>query len=529
MFGVPSQPGSVAELVETESPDMNNKVPLFPIDFLLIVVLAAILRLPYLSLAQFGDPDESWYILGAREVLHGHLPYTSYWEIKPLGSFVLMALSMAAFGPSVEVVRLLGMVCVIMTACLLHLLTRLIFPGNRIPLVAALLYLAFTVALPGTSTMTEILLAPFTAVGVLLLTRAAERDRSTGAATVSLFGVAGLAFGIAIWIKYVPAIPAALTGCIALLAVWQRFGGGITRALSASAMFFFALLLPTIASIGFYAWMGALNVFLDANFGFASRYVVSRTVFTSIHDTTIVVKDAWPLLLTAAAVFLPTGRRFLFAPGRAYLGTLMVAWFIGEILGLLIQGKLFQNHYLLLLPPLCILSAVAIGVYSNALARPSKTALVTSLAAAFVIIGPAVVHLRAVAADLSRPDVPRQIAKTIVSDAKPEDGLFVVNYEVIIYLLAKMPLPSRYAEPYLLVGPAEALVPDDSHAEVHRILGAKPRYIVLNQSWRDSSLSWWDPEMMAFVEATLAQDYTKRKSWVLPTGGGTVALFVRSE
>ena len=534
MSGGLTQPDSAARLASSADTSKVRpaKAALYPTDFLMIVALAVILRLPYLSLAVFGDPDEESFILAARQVLLGHLPYTTYWDHRPLGSTVLMAASMAVFGQSVEVIRLLGMVCVIATASLLYLITRRIFPENRIPLVAALLYVAFTVALPGTSTMNEILLAPFTAAGVLLLARAPERN--TAVALLLAFGAAGLAFGIATWIKYVPAIPAAVTACVALLAVCLQPRFGLARAVGAGTVFVAGLVLPTVISIAFYAWVGALDVFLGANFGFASHYIGDLpdhpygTIFYAIRCLTIVIQDAWPLLLTAAAAFLPAARRHLFAPEQAYLGRLMVAWLIGEMLSVTAETKFYVYHYLLTLPPLCVLSAVAVGVYSNIFARPSKVALVTILAAGFMIIGPAVVHLRAVAADRSRGDVPRAVSRAILSDAKPGDGLFIPNYEAIIYFLTKLPLPTPYADPNLLIGGHASLIPDDPHAEVQRILDTRPKYIVIDQSWRDSGV-YWDPAMMTFVETTLSRYYAERESWVLPEANTSVALFIRSE
>ena len=37
------------------------------------------------------DPDEYAFILSGREVMHGHLPYTTFFDIKPVGSSLLLA------------------------------------------------------------------------------------------------------------------------------------------------------------------------------------------------------------------------------------------------------------------------------------------------------------------------------------------------------------------------------------------------------------------------------------------------------
>ena len=62
-----------------------------------------------------------------------------------------------------------------------------------------------------------------------------------------------------------------------------------------------------------------------------------------------------------------------------------------------------------------------------------------------------------------------------------DPGLFVVNYEPIIYFLAQTGLPTRYAFPVTLIGPHQGLLDVDARAEVERILGARPRFIVINE------------------------------------------------
>ena len=78
--------------------------------------------------------------------------------------------------------------------------------------------------------MNEVLLAPFTALGVAILLSAPEKRGKSG--PVLAFAAAGLAFGTATWIKYVPAIPAALVGGLALIGVVRRPDGGAVRAVA---------------------------------------------------------------------------------------------------------------------------------------------------------------------------------------------------------------------------------------------------------------------------------------------------------
>jgi 4-amino-4-deoxy-L-arabinose transferase-like glycosyltransferase len=190
------------------------------------------------------------------------------------------------------VVRALGLACVVGTAWALYLIARRVWPDRLVALGAAALYVAYSTRISGIATVTEILLAPFTAAGVLLLLVAAARQRA-GRSAAPAWAAAGLSFGIAVWIKYVPAIPAALTGGLLLLAaLLRREQGGLARAIGHGALFSVGLLLPTAASIGVYWWAGALETFWHANFGFAGHYVEMEdhprgVVFQAIRWSTI--------------------------------------------------------------------------------------------------------------------------------------------------------------------------------------------------------------------------------------------------
>ena len=179
------------------------------VDLASIALFAIALRCLTLSTSVI-DVDEGAFVLAAREMTLGHLPYLTFWDHKPLGSTTLIAAALVAFGHSIETVRVLALACVIATAWSLHAIAWRVSPDRLTPLMAASLYIAFSTRLLGLGLMNEILLAPFTAAGVLLLLPAPERRGDLEAAL--RFAAAGLSFGIAVWIKYVPALPAALVG-----------------------------------------------------------------------------------------------------------------------------------------------------------------------------------------------------------------------------------------------------------------------------------------------------------------------------
>lgn len=322
----------------------------------------------------------------------------------------------------------------------------------------------------------------------------------------------------------------------ALAAVLVRRNWDFPRTIGCGALFSAGLLLPTIVSVAVYWWLGAIGAFWDADFGFMGTYLgripdhPRGAVFFATSNTTRVAVQIWPLALISLTVLLPVARRDLFTRAKAYPAMPVVVWRPGEILSVAVQMYFYMSHYALVLPPLCVLSAIAIGVYANCLARPQNVALATSLAVAFLVMGPAVTTIREVAAELTHPDVPREIAKLIASQRAPGDGAFVSNYEPLagVNFLADAPLPTRYAFPPILTGSHETLIPVDAHAEVRRILDARPKFIVLNQSWRDDGETW-NETSMGLIEADAADHYARQAAWKLPENKGPVGLFVRSD
>jgi len=105
--------------------------------------------------------------------------------------------------------------------------------------------------------------------------------------------------------------------------------------------------------------------------------------------------------------------------------------------------------------------------------------------------------------NLGQPDAARRIAATIRDDQEPGPTAWVMsNGPLIIYLEAKIPLPTRFAFAGHLTGNGW-FNPTDQMAEVQRILDSHPTFLVMDRrSWKDVR-----PEVRTLVEATIARDY----------------------
>ena len=502
--------------------------PAWLIDFALIAIFAVALRLPALSISVFNIPsawDEGAFILAAHEVVRGHLPYLTFWDHKPLGSTMIIAAVMSVLGQSLEVARDLALASVIVTAGSLYAIALRVLSDRLTALASALLYVAFSTQLGGIQLMTESLQAVFATGGVLLLLSVPGRRSASG--LLLTFAAAGLAFGIATWIKYVPAVPATLVGGFVLITLLRRPGGQVGRTLALGSVFAAGLLLPTLAGAALYWWNGILDEFLYANFGFAKRYIEHAehprgALVDRVRDASLALVQIWPLVVVAAAAFLPGPLRRLSEPERRWGSAVIGLWLVGELAALALQTKFYDHHFLSVLPPLCLAAAAALRFHASAFAIRQRATAAFALATAFVISIPLAHHVFDTAVARFRPDVPREVARALKERMAPGDQVYVANYAPIIYFLADAPLPTRYAFPGFLVGPR--VLVDDIPAERRRVLDSRPKYIVLNEAWR-YNLAAWDERASSQVEETLAQHYAPQAAWTLPDARGTVRLF----
>ena len=456
------------------------------------------------------DPDESLYLLQAREWLRGGWPYVAVWDMHPVGAPGIIAAALFLFGESIASARLVGALFVAATGFLLFRLVVMARCGRATGLAAGLLYVAHSVLPGGLATNTEILFAPFVVGGFVLALLAArelvERRRVPG---TPLVGAAGLCFGIALWVKQV----AAPEACVAFaglmtLAMWMGrmpVAGVLPRALAFAA----GCALPTALTSLAFALRGELPAFLHANFVAPLRYVAgdadaSRDALVLLRLVLAgLIQMAWLLLAAAASVLaLHRHRRFDL---HAVLVVAALLWFGGATLGVVLPGKFYPHYFLLWLPPLCVAAALGLRelVIRMAPRRPGVALLATvAVIASMPVLGD-LASLGRRGVGLRLPDPPRAAAETVARLVPPGETAFVVNYEPVVYFLARLPLPTRMPLPQHVTGGFGEVIGPEADAELARVLASRPYLMVIYQpDWQRVR-----PGARKAIEAALAEGY----------------------
>lgn len=95
------------------------------------------------------DIDEGMFALMGREVSRGNLPYTTLFDIKPLGIWIITALGNILIGNNLFSVRIIGLLSVSFTSFCTYKISMNATRSTRYSVAAPIIYLAFTTQLTG--------------------------------------------------------------------------------------------------------------------------------------------------------------------------------------------------------------------------------------------------------------------------------------------------------------------------------------------------------------------------------------------
>jgi len=335
-----------------------------------LAVLGLILALPVLAYPL--GRDQGTYANIAQSIRHGGLPYIDMWDVKPPAIYYLYATTFTFFGATSPAVHALDLIFIPLTLIPLYGLTRRLAGADAARWAMLLLpVFYFTETFASLSQSDSLVLLPLT-WAVWATVRAGESPRGTSRA-VWWAALSGGLFALTLWFKHY-FITVALV--VALEHGLWRLGQirGKTRLTLAGV-------LPWCEGIAF--TLGGVAVALPILLYFMQNGVwsemlsISQGVSGYSGQSFASVKALidqfghylafrwlhWGVLLILVGVsvlarFKPDGRL-----------RLMGLWILGGLTFVFIQGKGFDTHWLLLLPPLVMLGAAGLDALIGRLAR----------------------------------------------------------------------------------------------------------------------------------------------------------------
>jgi hypothetical protein len=448
------------------------------IGWLVLAALAFVaLRAPVLSMPLERDEGEYAYI--AWRLLEGEVPYRDGFNQKPPGVFGAYALAIAAFGHSVEGIRLALHLWIAAGAALLFLLVRRLAD----PLSAAAAVLFFAVAtidpkLGALAANTELFMLPPLIGSALCLESALRSGSGRAWLACGALGAAAFAF------KQVAATQALWVCGVALLAAGP---GAPARRLARVAWLALGALAVVLPVVGIFAAVGAAGDLLDAVVLHNVSYAQRRSFAQGLEN--LLGALAWQapslaLLWAAAALGLAApdlGRR-----SRGLLG----GWLVASLAGVAI-GWQFRGHYFVqAVPALAACAGIglaaglrwlgglgAVGVAAAAVGAGLAGVALPTLASREVFGAGSPEQVARAAYGLNPFPEAETIAAHVAAGSEPGESVYVVGSEPQIPFLAARPSATRYIIFYPLTGGYEDSL-ERQRELLAEVEAARPRYVV---------------------------------------------------
>jgi len=496
----------------------------------LLLVTALILRIP--SFFPVGlTPDEGLYMVQAREWLRGGWPYIAVWDMHPIGAPALFAATFALLGESLFSIRLLGVFSVTATAAALILVARAAGGSRNIGLAAGLLYTGQSMLLNGLSTNTEILFAPLVALSMAAALRTCHRLLQGGAPpNWRDMLLMGLPIGFALLLKSVVVMEGSAAFLLVLLVAWRCNALTLPRVLWLALCYAVICAAPILLAGLPYLLQGQFGAYAYPNFIVPFHYIsegASRTA--ALRQTALaLLGTGWAFALTAVALLTlgwrPRAQRRPAGTGLLLLGSAF--WFAAATAGIVVLDKFYDHYFLTWLPPLSLAGAIGARQLARSM-RPARARLAFALVVLAATLSPwSTAISERVLTGFGLRNPPSEVAQGVAAVIQPGDPIYVVNDDPIIYVLARAGVATPYAFPGHLADQADNRLGGDFNpamidqvAEVTRVLGERPRAIVLHRGRWDFVL----PEAADLISAALAQDYALAST--VEALGGTVEIW----
>ena len=479
---------------------------------LVIVAAAPTLLYPFTR-------DQGAFAYIADLMMNGGVPYRDALDLKPPGVYWVYQAAFTLFGRSELAVRLFETLYTLLSAATVYALAHAAFDDRTLAAASAWVYAFsyflllhfYSVANP------EAFLVPLVTLCFYGAVRCVRGRRDLW------LWVGSIAGGMALWFKPTAGLTVAAAVLWAAVAVWrdEKNAYRLVRTLGIAALGGLLGLAPAVLLLygnGLVELLGLWSQYGSGAYLAAGGLALGGGPLAML-DVIVGYVREWQLwvwlTLTGLAVVAVKGRHTRSEPqAKRPQGPAVVVFWLSALVTVLLQGKLFEYHWIPALAPASILSALALVMIARGIrgamstssshpgCRPSVSAL---LFAAIVISGllamtayDHVVRYRRLASyltggiseeqyyaqfdigsDFSRMGTLRAAAY-LQAHTQPSDTVFIWGAEPLVNFLAQRRSPTKYIFSYMLVGGEQG---GDLEARRQEFLNGlhqdKPAYFVL--------------------------------------------------
>jgi hypothetical protein len=421
----------------------------------------------------------------------------------------------------VVVSRLAASLTVGLTADLIRRVAALLFDDadNSIGMTAGLAFIVFTLANGGVAAQGELFHDACAVLALFILLRAVHLR---GFPSWKAFAASGLVLGVGIQIKQSVVFDmAAIMAGIVLLTMPGKWPTLAYLRLIAPGMILLVgvSLVPSLLVVGIYWLSGHLDAWVAAN-------ITAHQVFYGLNrpfEIDPALRALWeqaPLWFCAVLAALLLGR-LTSADSERRAGLFLLLW-AAAIMACIVFLRIASDHYFLqFLPSLSLLTGFLIGraMLANILAPHARAGVVGALAclAFFAVAKEPLIHTgyilwdRLVRGERFAGDTPRRIAADLKPELRPDDSLYVLGFQPLVYYLTGAKIATHFAFtglPHRDYPGRDGCPWVEQKVEMQRVLDSKPRFIVVEDGVFFHEL---DPAVKSIFTERLATDYRLRK------------------
>jgi 4-amino-4-deoxy-L-arabinose transferase-like glycosyltransferase len=446
--------------------------------------------------------DTSIFAYEGALVRQGAMPYLAFWDHKGPLIYLLNAAGLSISGGHLWGIWVIGLITVWLAAALGYRAMRDAF-GAPAALIGIVFFIVALGGFDSGTNMTEEYALPLAWAAALVLVRWTRRTRATLSVGLALGAIGALAFFLR---GNLAGASAAAVLTMAVVMLRERRYGALARTVVGT------IIGVVIASAPILAWLahgGALRAFWDQAIAYNLTYTradFTQRLVSAIAGVWLATLTA-PLLLPAAGL-VACARRLTRARAHERPHVLMMfalIWIATELLLASLSGRPYDHYFIMLLPPMAVLTAVLVGeilshphTRANLRRRVRSPAIIAALFA-LVMLPPLAGNLvlRARTTGIVPSRASSQVVQTadyVRAHSSPRDRLLVWGLSGGVYFLAQRPAASKYlfAFPLLTRAYGDSVAPDFL-AE----LRDAPPAIIVDAAVSDQSappLSRWDAE-----------------------------------
>lgn len=498
--------------VPIAQPDWAFVLRGFVIPLLFTAATLTVLANKAVELYQIPSRDSGVFAVIGTRILQGQVPYRDLWDHKPPGIYYTDALVFSLLPSSSVSLHLFEAFYALLTLPVFYWCARAFF--GKAGAAGATFFFGMFSTLPlvneGGNFAETYLLLPLAA----LYGCAAQYLRSPHPLWLVAAGALG---GVATLYKPTAVVHLAMLAVLFLAMAWRQ--GGQIRVLTgryaALSLGWLAVATPVLV----YFWaQGALGEMMRQILLYNVLYVGSVSgvlFFTNLVVTALHLLPGMAILWLLAFLGLFALLRH---PRRHARLLLALGWLTAEGYGALLGGRFYFHYFLLVVPPLALLSAFGLQMLLREVReqpffamRDWRAAVLLVLVVAFTLLpflGQIGAGMQSILAASGTEDTPQErVAQLVREETKEGEPVLVWGAEATVYFLAGRHPPTRFLYNYPLVSAVGGQPTESSDQKVllsefmQDLARTPPRFIAVPPEHQDLSNV---PQMRAWIDSRYA-------------------------